>query len=479
MKPRPTDSLRRKLLTPLIWLWLFSSILATLVAFWFAGRATDSSFDRILKDDALALASQVHWQPQGPWFSVDSNTAASLIYDSLSPSLFMVANKEGHKLAGNADLTLPPGSEQRAHGVPLFFDARTTAGALRVVALRQLAPTGHDWVWVVVGEPKLKREQISSDLAQAIFYPAIALTFIIVPLLFVGVRFGLQPAQTLSDAITHRSIDDLSPLPLDQVPNELRGFIQHINELLARLQEAVTHERMFIADAAHQLRTPVAGIKLLTEDLIRTHRTHPRSPPDDEVLHELQAASSRATRLVRQLLTLARTQNPTAQSDPPQPVLSVLKAVERTWAPHVIEAGKTLDKGHWRIDPAALLPRSPLLLEEALGNLIDNAVLYGGPHLSLHAQTQGAELVVQVIDDGPGLSAQELAQMAQPFWRRPQDSRTSGSGLGLSIVLKACQELGGSLHLSSSPPGQGLCATVRIPVMHPMPSDSTGDLAPG
>ena len=105
MKPRPTDSLRRKLLTPLIWLWLFSSILATLVAFWFAGRATDSSFDRILKDDALALASQVHWQPQGPWFSVDSNTAASVIYDSLSPSLFMVANKEGHQLAGNADLT--------------------------------------------------------------------------------------------------------------------------------------------------------------------------------------------------------------------------------------------------------------------------------------------------------------------------------------------------------------------------------------
>ncbi|MCJ0762879.1 sensor histidine kinase [Variovorax terrae] len=476
MNPAGSASLLRKLLYPLLWLWLLPALLAMLAAFWLAGRTAQSSFDRILKDDALALGAQVRWDAEGPRFAVDSRTAASLVFDSLSPSRFTVRTGDGRTLVGNAELSLPQGSDQQPTGHPLFYDTPTTWGSLRAVAVRLEQAGRPESVWVIVGEAQSKRDQISRELALAIFLPAAGLGFLIIPLLFLGIRYGLAPARDTTLAVARRGIDDLSPLPLDNVPDELRGLIGHINDLLARLQEAVAHERRFIADAAHQLRTPVAGLKLLADDLQRTHHANPGQPPDSEVLDELHAAASRATHLVRQLLALARSERGTPAETTRFELCALLQEVAGRWQEPAAAAHKTLqaDADLARLGPL-WLSGSPILLEEALGNVIDNALLYGGPVVRISLEPAGDELLVHVQDNGPAIAPAVRDQMLTPFWRGDQAS-ASGSGLGLPIAQKAVRGLGGELLIGSGPQGTGTRVTFRLP--HQRTGRHTTEAAP-
>lgn len=457
-------SLRSKLLVPLVWLWLSSAAIATLAAFWAASRAAETSFDRMLKDDALALASQVRWDADGPSFKADLPTAASLVFDSVAPSLFTVRTQGGHTLVGNAELDVPPHAEAATDARPLFYDIRTArGGTLRAVALRVPGPSASDGVWVIVGESQAKRNQIGRELALAIFMPAAALVFVVVPLLYLGVRYGLAPAHATATAVASRDIDDLSPLPVDHVPDELRGLVVHINGLLTRLQEAVTRERNFIAEAAHQLRTPVAGIKLLAEDLQRTCQTHPDRPPDREVLDELHGAAARAAHLVQQLLTLARAgrlERPGADAERFDLAALVQQAVTR-WNGPAAAAGKTLDV---QVAPGPVwLTGNAFMLEEALSNLIDNALLHGGQAVQVQVERSEREALVHVLDDGPALESATRAHMLAPFWRG-RESRPGGSGLGLPIAEKAVRRLGGALRIASRPQAPGTRITFHLPL---------------
>ncbi len=182
--------------------------------------------------------------------------------------------------------------------------------------------------------------------------------------------------------MARRGIDDLSPLPLDEVPDELRSMVQHTNDLLRRLAEAVHSERRFISDAAHQLRTPVAGIRLLVEDLRRVHQADPQQPPDGEVLFELHSAADRATRLVRQLLSLAHSEGAGGAEPEPVALAPLMRRVVERHGQAAQAAGKSIHFGDGLQDTAcegAQALALPLLLEEALANVLDNAIRYGGP----------------------------------------------------------------------------------------------------
>jgi two-component system sensor histidine kinase TctE len=456
-------SLRRKLLYPLLWLWLASALIATLAAFWLAGRAAQVAFDRILKDDALALGAQVRWDASGPRFAVDSRTAASLVFDSLAPSRFTVRVGDGRTLVGNAEMSLPPAAAEQAAGEPLFFDAPTAWGGLRAVALRLEHAGSPEPVWIIVGEAQAKRDQISRELAAAIFLPAASLAFLIVPLLFLGIRYGLAPARDTTLAVAQRSIDDLSPLPLNNVPDELQGLVGRINDLLTRLQEAVTHERRFIADAAHQLRTPVAGLMLLADDLLRTHHASPAQPPDSEVLNELHSAATRAAHLVRQLLALARMERNAPVEIIRFELRALLEEVIARWQAPAAAAHKTLQAEPSLAQRAPQwINGNPLLLEEALGNLIDNALLYGGTSVWIGVKQSGHDLLIHVLDNGPELNQATREHMLTPFWRGEQSGK-SGSGLGLPIAQKAVRGMGGELEISSRPQVAGTRVTLRLP----------------
>ncbi len=464
---RRATSLRRKLVGPLLWTWVASAVLASLAAFWLTGRSTQLVMDRALRDDAVALASQIRWDAAGPRLAIDSHTAASMVYDSFAPTRYTLRTDEGIVLAGNAELSLPehldpdtgPGAGSGT-GDALFFDHSTHWGRLRQVALHVQRP-GSSGVWVIVGESVLKRQILSKELAWAIFLPAIALGFLIVPLLLTGVRRGLEPAQAVSQAMARRGIDDLSPLPLDEVPDELRSMVQHTNDLLRRLAEAVHSERRFISDAAHQLRTPVAGIRLLVEDLRRVHQADPQQPPDGEVLFELHSAADRATRLVRQLLSLAHSEGAGGAEPEPVALAPLVRRVVERHGQAAQAAGKSIHFGDGLQDTAcegAQALALPLLLEEALANVLDNAIRYGGPRLRLDLLPEpslpSGGWCVQVDDDGPALPPEQRANMLAPFWRGDA-AASEGSGLGLPIARKALRQMGGDIPVPEAPPEGG------------------------
>jgi len=460
-----TPSLQIRLLYPLLWLWAGSAALAAITAFWLAGRSTDIAFDRILADDARALASQVHWDAKGPIFDMDAGTAASLVYDSLAPSHFAVRTFGGQTLVGDARLHPPERVTQYPNSEPVFHNQTQAKAELRVVVLLIGRQPGQEPVWVLVAEDLTKRQHMRDELARAIFLPATLVGFVIIPLLVFGVRYGLQMASRTSESVAARSLNDLSPLSLDEVPQELRPLVARINDLLARLKATLAHERQFIAEAAHQLRTPVSGIRLLTKDLMRTRQRHPDAPPDPEVLAELDAAANRATHLVQQLLSLARADAGAGVQRQRVDIDAMVQTMLNKWQRVARDVGKTLTGAPTACgEQKAFVTADPMLLQDALDNLIDNALLYGGLQCQVTVQCSDQEVCIEVLDNGPALPESVLQRMREPFWRAG-DAQSPGSGLGLSIAEKTAMAFGGHLDIESSPAEGGTRIRLCLPRM--------------
>lgn len=468
MMQRRAASLRSTLLIPLLWLWLVPAVVATLSAFWLAGLAAQNAFDRVLKDDALALAAEIRWEAGGPVFRLDPSGAASLVFDSMAPSRFTVRTAAGRVLVGNASLNLPPRTDRTGADGAVFYESQTPWGPLRTVALRVTAPHDADVVWVIVGEAESKRAGISRELASAIFLPAAGVGFVLVPLLFFGIGRGLAPARELVAAVTSRGIDDLSPLPVGDAPQELRGLVERLNELFARLSEAIAHERRFIADAAHQLRTPAAGIKLLAEDLMQGYQRAPHSPPDGEVLAELHAAAVRTSDLVRQLLLLARAErDPSMIERAPLDLAALARQVVANWAQSPAAQGRDLGPdADLAGQSTCWVESNATLIEEALGNLVDNALRYGGSTIRVGLQAGTQSLTVSVTDNGPALDPAVQTHLFEPFWRGPA-SPAGGSGLGLAIAQRTIRSLGGELSFEGRSGTPGNSFLIRIPHVLP------------
>lgn len=461
-----TPSLQLRLLYPLLWLWLGSAAMAAIAGFLLAGRATEVAFDRILADDARVLAAQVHWNDNGPVFDMDASMAASLVYDSLAPSHFTVRTLGGQILVGDPYLQPPEVSAKGLNEQPIFQNRQTSKGQLRVVALRIGEQLGREAVWVLVAEDHAKRLHMRDELAQAIFLPAVLIGFVILPLLVGGVRYGLKLASRTSDNVTARSLNDLSPLSMDDVPQELRPLVMRINALLEKLKATLAHERQFIAEAAHQLRTPVSGIRLLTKDLMRSERDYPGAPADPEVLAELDAAAGRATHLVQQLLSLARAEAGAGGQRQTVMLSEVAEAIVTKWQRVAKEAGKSLT---WI--PASEAPKAlhaiidPMVLQDALENLIENALVHGGPNCQVTIRKTDLEASIEVLDDGTHLQERTLLRMREPFWRAAE-AKHSGSGLGLSIAEKAAVAFGGHLDIASGADVKGTRVCLCLPLVN-------------
>ena len=456
-------SLQFRLLYPLFWLWIASASTTALTGYWLVEKETGLSFDRILADDARALASQVRWVASEPQFNLDASTAASLIYDSLAPSNFSVRKQDGQVLIGDARLIPPQNSASSPIDIPIFSDLEQNGRHLRLVSMRLAVPGSHGDVWVLVAEDQAKRQHLRNELAKAIFGPAFLIGFVVLPLLVLGVRYGLRLASRTSADVEARSLNDLSPLPLDDVPQELRSLVLRINELLARLKATLAIERQFIAEAAHQLRTPVTGIRLLTRDLIRSQAQQPGVAPDAEVLQELDSAALKATHLVQQMLSLARAEAGAGGQRQHIEVRPFLDALADKWRKAAQHEHKTLNTEF--ADAQAWVVADPQVLQDALNNLIENALLHGGAVCRLSWQAEPDAVRITLCDNGPALSDETLASMKKPFWRSP-DAGPSGSGLGLAIAEKAAFAFGGQLKLSKFEPEGGLCATLELPLAH-------------
>ena len=308
-----------------------------------------------------------------------------------------------------------------------------------------------------VAQAQDERDAIATKTAIRTLVPFIAFLPLFGLLVWVSVGRGLQPLQTMSQAVAKRRPDAMSPLAERGLPVELQPLAASLNALLARLDAALGAQRRFTADAAHELRTPLAALKLQLELARRATEPAARAAAFDD----LDAGMNRAEHLVDQLLTLARVE-PEALAARATDCDLVELAKDAIVARAPVAADKGVDLGLARAAPARVRG-DPASLAILMTNLIDNALRYTPPGGRVDvAVDHGAQPAFSVADTGPGIAADERERVFDRFYRG-ENTGEAGSGLGLSIVKRIADAHRATLHLDASPGGTGLLIEVRFP----------------
>lgn len=305
------------------------------------------------------------------------------------------------------------------------------------------------------------------DAAYASAWYAIAPLLFLVPLLalisFFTIRRALQPVRALSHGVEQRAENDLSPLPADNIPAEIRGFINALNRLLARTDQYMRNQRRFIADAAHELRSPLTALSLQAERLAASDMGEEAR----ERLQVLRDGIRRNRHLLDQLLALARAQNRTEATPANTEKTATLRALYRRIIEelHLQAAAKNLDLG---IDGDADAPlcADEFSLYTLLRNIVDNAIRYTPENgqIDLRILPQASHVVLEIEDSGPGIAREERGRVFESFYRSP-DAIGEGSGLGLAIAETLAAQLGAHITLADSTRfPSGLKVSIRLPL---------------
>lgn len=300
------------------------------------------------------------------------------------------------------------------------------------------------------------RDDAAGDSALRTLLPILGMLPALVLLVEVVVRRALSPVRRLAIQVDAREDNDLQPLATREVPRELAPFVAAINRLLERIAALVDRERRFVADAAHELRTPIAALSLQAENLGRAADLPPQAR---ERLDSLQQGLRRTRTVVEQLLSLARAQAPVRlQREALDPARVVRHVVEDLMP---LARSRGIDLGVDRADAATLLADAALLTV-LLRNAVDNALRYTprGGRVDLRVVAEGGDTVIEVADNGPGIPAEQMERAFEPFERLDAAGSGEGSGLGLAIMRSVADRLGGELRLLPNP-GGGLLVRYR------------------
>lgn len=464
--PRHGPSLRAQLLKPLLWIWLVGGVLAGAGAYQLARSSVDDAFDRGLQDQASALAAKVVWTDRGPLLDVTRQAMEILTWDRDDRIAFAMQDVEGNMLAG--DILVPaPVERERAFAAPVLFDGVYRGEPVRGAVFSIKSPMLDRTVSIVVVETTGKRAQLQRRILLGVLLPGLGLGLLSIVLIAWGVRRGLQPLRDVAGDVAARASSDWQPLPLERVPAEAVPLIERINALMADMQHAAQLQRRFVADAAHQLRTPVAGLRVLAQELQRELAGDAGATAAGwaPLLQQIDATTQRMNRLIGQLLSLARSETALSVNAEQRP-LDIVPLLREAAEPLVLQGlreGRTLELDA----PAApVVARAhPLWLGEAVINLLDNARRYGGEHVLLRVRplpAGGAEVVVE--DDGPGVPPEHLPKLFEPFWRgeRADLRNDGGTGLGLTIAREIVERLGGRIEAASRPQVAGMRFTVQL-----------------
>ncbi len=462
---QPAASLARRLFMPLVWAWLVGIVVAAAGALGLASFAAQEAFDRGLQHEVAALATRVTWSDRGPLLDVSRQAMELLTWDASDRNTFVMTDPAGHVLAGDADVPVPARRE-RTFEQPQLFDGRYLDEAVRGAVFSVRSPMLDRSVVLAVVETTRKRQALVRDLQLAVVAPALVLGFLTFLLAGWSVRRGLRPLRQLATEVATQDVHDWQPLPLSRAPAEVAPLIERINALMQNVRQSMTLQRRFVADAAHQLRTPVAGIRVLAAELQQELSAHTPAAGWRPMLDQLRASSDRLARLIGQLLSLARSETELAGDGElrTQDVVPLVRDATEGAVLMAMRAGRSVEL---RAPARAVLARAhPIWLGEVMNNLLDNAVRYGGTQIvmSIHDRAEGGA-EIGVDDNGPGVADDELPRMFEPFWRgdRADTRNDGGTGLGLAIAREIVERLGGTLVASRGPAGAGMRFTVTLP----------------
>lgn len=448
--------LLRHVLLPLALTWLVGTLAMVLVSNGFTERA----FDRSLLGDAYAMAANVRLDNERLDLVLTPREIRSVLFDPVETIFFSVLDPDGRLLAGNARLEAAPPAEGNSYR---FSDIDHQGRALRAVRLRLSTPQPFD---IVVAETTRVRDAL--QIRELLVATSVQLLLLagLAWWLWRAIQKDLRPLSAFQQALAQRSARDLAPLPIEASSLDMLRLGSAVNGLLSRVAHSVQAQREFAGNVAHELRTPLAGIRAQASYGLGQ---------SDPALWKAQLAGvlqseARATHLVNQLLALALAD----EALPSENLLldervrdAVLRALPRADAAGV-------DLGAKGLDHPVPLHAPAVLIDSLLNNLIDNALRYGhdastaSPQVTVELreepQPDGVVRILSVIDNGPGIPAEARARWQQRGIQGPAGKRLGqGAGLGLSIAARCAEALGATLRLEAGPGGQGLCAQLVFP----------------
>ena len=443
------------MLIPLLFLWPISLVLIWLVAIGVANKP----YDRVLERDIQTVEALLSEQHN---ISVPSFEAMARLLTQSSGAkrtYVQVKSVEDGLVVGEAGLPVSQEEDVFSNAEVRFRDEQYQGEKIRVAQRWVTAPLGKmghvnegnlkaKLLLVQVAETYERRGTLAQEIVKGVMLPQLAILPLGILLLWIALAKGLQPLRSLEEQIRKKRSDDLSPLDPRVMPLEVTTLVASINELLARLESSIEAKKRFLADAAHQLKTPLAGLRMQAELAQTEHLSN------TELKHTLKLiglSSVRATRVVNQLLSLARAEGGAQSMSKTRCDLAELveEVIQETWQ---LASQKYIDLGFEKIAGsrgAMHLEGNPILIKEMVRNLLENAIHYtpsdlqspGVINLSVQVSHPEKKLIFTIEDSGPGISEPEKDLVFQPFYRvLGVTSQVDGSGLGLSIVKEIADQ---------------------------------------
>ena len=417
------------MLAPLLVLWPISVLLTWAVAQSIAAQP----FDRELTETARALAQQALSEPER--LHLSAQTLGLLRSDEGDNVHFQVLGLRGELLAGERRLAVPD-LRRSAAGQVQLRDELLAGEPLRVAALwvrPHAAAADDERLTIQLAETLGRRERLASDIIKGVLLPQFLLMPLAALLAWLALTQGFKPLEALQQRIRSRAAEDLSPIDESSAPDEVAPLVRAINDLLARREGAMRTQKQFLADAAHQLKTPLAGLRTQAELAGRAIQSGQASPAElSRSLEQIALSSQRAAHMVSQLLALARSEG-AGEAAPTEPVdlAQLARGALQDFVPRAL--AKRIDLGFDGPATSELrIAGQPWLLEELIRNLVDNALNYtptgGMVTVRVSEDRFGRVVVLQVEDNGPGIPEAARERVFQPFYRQ-LGTGVDGSGL--------------------------------------------------
>jgi two-component system sensor histidine kinase TctE len=449
------------MLAPLLLIWPMSVFLTWMVAQGIANKPYDRELGEMARSLGLQVAAEASRAPGGKArFALSPEAAALLRTDEADTVFYQVLGRRGEFLSGDRDLAVP-----QEEGTAVAWELHFRNDEVKNESVR----VAYLWVWpegeaggqmmlVQVAETLGKRSRLTNEIIKGVILPQFIILPLAVLLVWLALARGIAPLNELQRRIRSRESSDLSPIDERRVPDEVAPLVRAINDLLARLDQSMSRQKHFLADAAHQLKTPLAGLRMQAELAQREIELGRSGPSELKLsLQQISLSSQRAAHMVNQLLSMARAEDNEHAARKSELDLSEL-AIEtvRDFVPRALD--KHIDLGYEGpgIGESTLrLLGQPVLIRELIRNLVDNALLYtpegGTVTVRIVEDPFGQVAVLQVEDSGPGIAAAEREQIFQPFYRS-LGTNVDGSGLGLAIVREIIQQHDAELSVEDARP---------------------------
>jgi len=445
------------MLAPLLFLWPISIIVTHNVA----NTIANQPYDQALAVNVRAIARLVKVEANQAKLNFPAPARLILRADEDDTVYYQVIGLKGELLVGDKDIppVTPPDSVEP--DLVMFRDEQIAGEDVRVAYQFLQPPDGARgrFVLLQVAETRNKRSTLASRVVTGVLLPQFAIIPIAVILVWLGLTRGIAPLNHLQSYIRRRRPSDLSPISVSGVPEEVRPLIIAFNDMMARLEENLQAQQRFIADAAHQMRTPLTGLRMQTDlalmetDPEQVHRS----------LKQISESAERASHLINQLLSLARAEASYEKIYAVERVdlENLLRTMLSDFVPRARQ--KHIDFGLETAEEALIIDGNPVLLAELLKNLIDNAIKYTPEGGCVTVRTIATDhAIVEVEDTGIGVPEADRERVFERFYR-VLGSAESGSGLGLPIVREIAELHRAKVSLNPNPSGKGTIAQVVFP----------------